>query len=315
MSGVRRFAVLALPSFSTMTLAAVIEPLRVANRAAGRVLYAWQVLSEDGGAVASSSLVRLLPDAALTAASQFDALFVVASYEAERHASPHLLRLIRAAARAGATLGGMETAAYVLAAAGVLDGHRATTHWEDLTDFADRFASVEVVPDRFVIDRDRLTSGGATPTLDLMLELVQREHGPALALSVASAFIYARHHDGAEPQPMRALGRLAWRDARLTAALKLMERHIEAPLTVADIARRVGIGPRELHRRFRASLRTSPSAYYAELRLFVAKRLLEHTHHPVGTVAMMSGFESGSAFARAYRMRFGVAPSRERKAG
>jgi AraC family transcriptional regulator, glycine betaine-responsive activator len=310
-----RFAVLVLPGFSNMVLAAVIEPLRAANRAANRTLYTWTLLSEDGAEVPSSSGLHLRPDHALAAAPSFDALFVVASYGAERHATARVLRALRGAARRRALLGGLETGAYVLALAGVLDRHRATTHWEDIDDMAERFPAVTVVRDRFVVDRDRVTSGGAIPTLDLMLALLQREHGAALAFAVAGAFIYDAAHAGGEPQPMRAVGGLATRDPKLVQAIRLMEQHIEVPLPVAALARAAGVGPRELHRRFHAQLGTSPSAYYAELRLFLARRLLEHTDHPVSRVAVMSGFGSGSAFARAFRARFGVAPSSVRRAG
>lgn len=315
MSETRTFAVLVLPRFSAMTLAAVMEPLRVANRLSGRPLFAWTLLGEDGAEVPSSSFLRVRPDAALAGAGAFDALIVVASYEAERHASPRVLRFIRAAARAGATIGGMETAAYVLAAAGVLDGHRATTHWEDVSDLAERYPAVTVVPDRFVIDRERLTSGGALPTLDLMLDLLQRDHGPSLALGVASAFIYEREHRGADPQPMRALGRLAYQDPKLAHAIRLMERNIETPLSIAALADAASLTPRDLHRRFRALLGTTPSGHYAELRLFLARRLLEHTDHPVSRVALMTGFASGSAFARAFRGRYGAPPGRVRREG
>ena len=309
----RRVAVLVLPQFSNLTLAALIEPLRAANRAAERTLFAWTLLAEAADEVPSSSGLRLRPDATLATAGKFDALFVVASYEAERHASARVLRFIRAAARAGATIGGLESAVYVLAAAGVLDGHRATTHWEDLSDLAERYPAIEVVPDRFVIDRDRMTSGGAIPTLDLMLELLRGAHGASIALAAAAAFIYDREHAGHEAQPMRAVGRLAWQDPALVRAIRLMERNIETPLPVAELARAAGVGARELHRRFRVRLRTSPSGYYTELRLFLARRLLDHTDHPVSQVAMMTGFASGSAFARAFRARFGTSPTALRR--
>lgn len=114
---------------------------------------------------------------------------------------------------------------------------------------------------------------------------------------------------------MRAVGQLAWRDPALVRAIRLMERNIETPVPVAALAREAELGVRELHRRFRAQLRSSPSGYYAELRLFLARRLLEHTDHPVSSVAMMSGFASGSAFARAFRARFRVSPTAVRRAG
>jgi transcriptional regulator GlxA family with amidase domain len=308
-----RFAILVLPSFSNMTLAAVMEPLRVANRVAGRTLFTWAILTESGQAVPSSSGLRIVADASLDTAGVFDVLFVVASFDADRHTSPRVRQFIRRAARAGLRIGGMESAAYVLASAGVLDRYRATTHWEDLADLGDRYPAIEVVQDRFVIDRTRMTSGGALPTLDLMLELLQRELGPSLALSVASAFIYDRDHAGHDPQPMRTVGRLAWRDPAVVRAIRQMERNIETPVAVSELAREAGIGARELHRRFVAALRTSPQAYYAELRLQLARRLLEHTDHPVSRVAMMSGFASGSAFARAFRVQHGMSPSAVRR--
>jgi len=305
----RRFALLVLPSFSNMTLAAVMEPMRVANRLAGRPVFTWQVLTESGASVASSSGLVVRPDAALADAAAADGLLAIASYDADRHATQPVRRALRAAARRGAAIGGMESAAYVLASAGVLDGFRATTHWEDLADFAERFPALQVVPDRFVIDRNRMTSGGALPTLDLMLELVRREFGPALALGVSSAFLYDRHQGPGDPQHMRAVGPLARRDRVLVRAIRVMERHIETPLPVAAIAGAVGVSPRELHRRFTAGLSVGPLAYYQELRLFLARRLLENTDHPVARVAVMAGFGSGSAFARAFRAQFGGSPS------
>ncbi|MGO4126322.1 GlxA family transcriptional regulator, partial [Inquilinus sp. YAF38] len=203
----------------------------------------------------------------------------------------------------------------VLALAGVLDGHRATTHWEDLRDFAERFPAVTAVPDRFVIDRRRITAGGALPTLDLMLDLLRRDHGLSLALAVSSTFLYEGTHPGHDPQHMVAAGRLAWQDPLLVRAIRLMEANIEAPLPVEAIAAELGIGPRALLQRFRATLGTGPKAYYAELRLALARRLLENTDRPVNDIAADCGFASGSALARAFRTRYGVNPAGARRGG
>jgi transcriptional regulator GlxA family with amidase domain len=305
----RRIAFLILPSFSNLTLAAAMEPLRGANRWAGRPLFEWSTLSENGDPVVSSSGLAVIPDRALDPPDAYDALFVVASFDAERHTSERIKRAIRAASRAGKLIGGLESAAYSLAAAGVLDGRKATTHWEDLLDFAERYRQVTVMPDRFVIDGAVVTSGGALPTFDLMLELLRRDHGLSLALGVSSTFIYEQEHASHDPQQMVAAGQLRWQDPVLVGAIRLMEENIEAPLPIEAIAAGVGIGSRELLRRFRGTLKLSPKAYYTILRLALARRLLEHTDHPMSTIAATCGFGSASAFARAFRERFGVNPS------
>ncbi len=118
----------------------------------------------------------------------------------------------------------------------MLTGHRATTQWQDIADLSERFPAIQAVPGRFVIDCGRVTSGGTLPALGLTLELPR--HGPSLALAVASAFIYGRAHRGTEPQPMRAAGRLARQDPKLTRVIRLPERHLEAKLSVAALAER-----------------------------------------------------------------------------
>ena len=310
---VRRYGILLLPSFSNLTLAGLMEPWRVANRLADRQVIAWRIASADGRAVASSSGLRIEPHAAMEDLGPLQAVFVIASYGAERYCTPRLMRWLRAQARAGVRLGGMETGAYVLALAGLLDGHRATTHWQDLSAFAERFPKLEVVPDRFVIDRGRMTSGGALPTLDLVLELLRRDHGLGLAIAVSSMFIYEQEHAGREPQHMVSAGRLAWQDPVLLRAIRAMEEHIEEPLAIEAVAARAGVGVRELLRRFTVKLGTSPKAYYADLRLTLGRRLLEHTERSVSDIALTCGFGSGSAFARAFRARFGASPSDMRR--
>jgi len=310
---VQRIAILVLPSFSNLPLAALMEPLRAANRWAGRSLFQWSTVTERGEPIASSSGLRVVPDRSIEAIGAFDVLFVVASFDAVLHTSQRIKQFIRATVRAGKLVGGLESAAYCLAAAGVLDGYEATTHWEDLLDFTERYPAVTVVPNRFVIDRNRVTSGGALPTFDLMLELLRRDHGLSLALGVSSTFIYEQEHGSHDPQQMVAAGRLRWQDPLLVGAIRLMEENIENPLSINAIAASVGIGERELLRRFSTKLKLSPKAYYTILRLALARRLLEHPEYPVSAVAVTCGFGSASAFARAFRERFGMNPSTFRR--
>ncbi len=310
----RRVGILMLPSFSHLALAAVMEPLRAANRLGGQPHYDWSLLSVDGDAVTSSSGVRVAADADVDGRA-YDVVLVVASYDVDRHAGSSVRRFLRDAARRGNLIGGVEAGAYVLALAGLLDGYRATTHWEDLEDFAERFPRINVVPDRFVLDRNRFTTGGALPALDFMLDLLRRDVGLSLSLAVSSTFIYEQEHAAADPQRMVAAGRLAWHDPPLVETIRLMEANIETPLPIAEIATTVGLSMRELQRRFHGKLGRTPGAYYMALRLALGRRMLDHSNRSITDIALACGFASGSAFARAYRAQYMRSPSDQRRLG
>ncbi len=213
---------LVVDGFSLMSLAATMEPLRAANRVSGRALYDWRLLSPDGRPVLSSSGIPLPVAGVLDPEPARDALIVVAAFEAQKRAADLAARL-RAVARAGVPIGGIESGSWILAKAGLLDGHRATAHWEEVDEFAAAFPAVEVVADRFVIDRGRFTAGGATPALDMMLHLIRVQHGMTIALNVASIFIYDQEHLPADRQSIVQVGRLGFVEPKLTAAIRLME--------------------------------------------------------------------------------------------
>ncbi len=307
--------VLLLPRFSNLCLAAVIEPLRAANARAGRRHYAWTVASVDGGQVTASSGVRIAADRALSEIPTGGVLMVLASYDYRRAASAPLKAALRHHARHGTVLVGLDTGAWLLAEAGLLDGYRATIHHEELAVFAERFPRVEVVEDRYVIDRDRVTAGGATAALDLVLAGIRRGHGRTLAGEVAALFLYAAELPASAPQaalPAHLLERL---DSRLARAVALMRRHLENPLPLALLARRLGLGDRTLERLFRRHLGTTPRAYYRELRLARARGLLLESGLPVAEIAVRAGFESAAAFSRSFRRRYGLPPRRLRRGG
>lgn len=290
-----------------MSLAATIEPLRAANRVAAQDLYAWRLFSQNAAPPVSSSGIPIQVEGALDPDAPRDALVVIAAFNARSHAVPVLARL-RQAARLGVPLAGVESGSWVLAQAGLLDGHRATTHWEELEEFGAAFPNVEVVSDRYVLDRRRFTAGGAAPTLDMVLHMIREQHGLALALDVASIFVYDQRQEAGEPQPVVSLGRLATRDPAIAAAIRTMQSHLDEPLPVAVIARGLRLSVRTMQMRFRMQLGMSPHAYYLDLRLAAARRMLQQTGHGVAEVAAASGFASSSAFARAFRARFGKSP-------
>jgi transcriptional regulator GlxA family with amidase domain len=306
-AGTKLVDVLVLEQFSLMCLAAVIEPLRAANRVAAAPLYRWRLLSRDGGAPISTSGVRVGADGPFTAEAPRSALFVLGSFNA-RGVDRRLSADLRRAARDRPAIAGIEAGSWLLARAGLLDGFAATTHWEDLQEFAESFPKVAVAKDRFVMDRNRWTAGGAAPALDMMLTMLRREHGLPLALNVASVFIYDQTLAGSTPQPVVSLGRLLADDPALATAIALMQQNLEEPLPLTAIAEGAGVLLRTLQARFSTQLGQSPHGYYLDLRLASAKRMLEQSAASVAEIAAAHGFGSASAFARAFRQRFGQNP-------
>ncbi|WP_259774319.1 GlxA family transcriptional regulator [Aliiroseovarius crassostreae] len=303
-----RIGLLILNAANTLSLAAVVDPLRAANRRAGRELFQWDWFTVDGQAATLTSGLTV-PGAPLSQEIEMDALFVIAGFELEEQATPHLCRTLRGLARKGMTLGGVDGGPWILARAGLLDSYRATTHWEDLEKFTVQFPEIDVAKDRFVVDGDRLTTGGAGAALDLMLHLIRIRHGDALAMRVAGALIYEPASSDTRPQSVTSPARLSARAPKVAQAIRLMEEHLEDPLPIRALARQLGLSPRSLETRFKSALGTSPGAYFLTLRLDEARRLATDTALPVSEIALRTGFGSPASFARAFKSAHGQSVS------
>lgn len=305
-------AILLVPKYSQLTLAALVEPLRMANTVADRPLYRWRLCSDQLDSVSSSSRFKLAIDHDISDVGKFDALFVLASYDVTNFISARLKTFLRKSARSGAVIGGFDAAPFLLAEAGLLDNHRATTHWDDLEDFRTRYSKIEVVPERYVIDRKRITTSGSLPSFDFVLEFIRQRNGLMLAMNVSGNFLYDQARPGSESQYMIATSLINTRFPKVTRVIKLMEQTLRSPMSVKQLALSVGLSERSLLRRFRRALDLTPQQYYRALRLDAARRLLDNSDLSVTEVAIACGFESRGAFSRAYRKTFGVSPSRHR---
>jgi len=299
--------VFVLPDTTLILLSSIIEPLRAANRISGSVLYRWTLSTLSGKPETTTCGLPAPADRAFAPDAARVPLFVIASYRTAAHATAELKRRLNAAARSRPVIGGFEGGAWLLAHAGLLDQRAATTHWEDLDDFAARFDRIDVRAEPYVIDRDRLTAAGAMPSLDLMLELIRRRQGAALAREVSRLFIYQR--SPAEILPAAPVG-----DARVDTAIKLMQEHIEDPLSVAQVAATVGISLRQLQYLFADVMGSTVQQHYATLRLNTARRLLRETRRSCADIAASTGYNSAAAFIRAYGRRFGESPTASRRA-
>ena len=301
---------LVLPEVSLLSLAATIEPLRAANRVAGREpLPAAAAQPRRRGPVTTSGGLPIPVEAQFSPDEVRDAWSSSRPSTWLTHATPAAACRApprRAARRrhrrgrvgiAGAGDGGPPERSPRHHALGGSGGFRGALS-------RDRRAA-----DRYVIDGARFTTGGASPALDLMLHLIRARHGHALALDVASIFIYDELRAAGDPQPMVSLGRLGWNEPRVAAAIRIMEERIERP--IADSAR---------WRRRRGSARgcwrrSSPgrsgcrrATIIARSSLNAGRRLVLETQKSMTEIAAQTGFASASAFARSFRGRFGESP-------
>ncbi|WP_412051386.1 GlxA family transcriptional regulator [Hoeflea sp. Naph1] len=304
---------LALPGCSLLTLASSVEPLRAANRQAGRLVFDWRFVSVDGQAPETSSGIAWPVQGRLDPSGRSDILAVVAGFGAARMTERKLISLIYRAARNANLVIGIESGAWLLARAGLLDEHRAATHWEDFEEFASAFPHVDLRPDRYVIDGRFITTSGASPTFDMVVDLIGRILGRPAALDVASSFVHDELRAAGDAQVNVTLGDTL-HDPRLVRAVRIMETHIDAPVSIAAIAKRVSMSARGLEQLFARQLEQTPGAYFLSLRLAAARRLVNDTRLSMTDIASRTGFSSESSFSRAFSRQFGTPPRDSRKA-
>lgn len=306
-------SILLLPESSLMSLACSLDTMRAANRIAGQKCFTWKILSIDGLPVDLSCGQTIHPDAHFNSQHSGDLLICIAAFHHQKHMPEQQLQLFKQRARDYRYLGSVESGSWILARAGLLKGLRATTHWEDLEDFSNQFSNIKVQPDRYVIDGRTFTTGGASPTFDLFLHLIGKRFGHALALEVASVFIYDGTHRAHTPQPVVSLGFLQQQSPSISAAIELMQTHIDEPIAITKIASKLKLSRRTLEKQFSDQLNESPQRYYKRMRMQIAKRLVLDSHNSMREIALRTGFSSLAVFSREFKITFGQSPSQYRK--
>jgi len=308
-----RYGFLTLPNYSLIAVTNALEPLRMANRVAGRDIYEWAIVSLDGRPVAASSGLDLEPTIALDKLGKVETLFVCGGVNVREAVSPALLAALRRLAERRVALGALCTGGYALARAGLLDNYRATIHWENLPSLREEFPRVQLNNQVFSIDRDRSTASGGTAPLDLMLNLIRLKHGLRISQQVSEQFVHERVRSSEDRQyvPLRAL--VGSSHPGMIEVAQLMEENIEKPLSLERIAHATGLSRRQIERLFRRHLDCVPKRYYLEMRLRRARELLLQTAMPIMDVTTSCGFKSPPHFSRCYRAQYGHPPSAERR--
>jgi AraC family transcriptional regulator, transcriptional activator FtrA len=282
----------------------------------GAGLYRFTLAGHHRGPVRTSTGVVLQAEAGLRALTTADTVVVPGYVGVLRPPPAPVLASLRAAAARGARVLSICTGAFALAYAGLLDGRCATTHWAAAAQLADRFPQVSVDAGVLYVDDGAiLTSAGVAAGLDLCLHVVRRDHGAAVAASIARHTVVAPHRDGSQAQfieqpiPAAEPGG-TWLPATLSWALD----HLHEPLDLARLARTAGVSPRTFARRFRAETGTTPLQWVLAQRVLLARQLLEQTDLPIEQVAHACGFSTAPHLRRHFTRATGTTPTAYRRA-
>lgn len=309
---VRTLGLLLIDGFALMSYASVIEPYRAANVLAGRELYRWVHISVDGQPARASNGATIIADQRVGGAAEWDSLFVFAGGDPVRAAHPATLAWLRQVALAGKMIIGVSAAPWVLARAGLLDGYRATIHWEHWPAFVEAFPAITPVPGLYVIDRLRVTCAGGMAGMDLAVELIEREQGHQLSARISDWFIQSEPRGADKPQRLTLRARYAIRDDRILRVLAKMESAVEDPVPISLLAAIAGLSVRQVERLFIRTIGETIGKHYVRIRLDSARHLLRTTRLSVTNVGIACGFKSSSHFSRTYLGQYGVPPARDR---
>lgn len=297
------FEFLLFDGFSNMVLASAMEPLRDVKMRSSGTAVNWTVSTLEGAPVYSSSGLRIAPDRVFEVERAGRNLVLVAGFGFREIVTPELCAKLRRAVRMADRVIGVDAAPWLLAAAGVLDGHSATIHWQELTDFEEAFPNVKVSNARQVRSGSFITCGGASAVLDMSLALIQDLFGPVAAFEASTMFVYDPER---QADNNRGAARLLHKSSpKILAALNAMAKNIETPLTTFELADSVSLSERALCRKFTLELGMTPGKYYRMFRLQRARYLAEETELSAEQIALRCGFSTASSLGRSLQSTFG----------
>ncbi len=320
-SRARRIAILAFPEVQSLDVTGPLEVFTGAHKLIEITSrhdpgYQVQIVSCDGAPLRTSSGLQIVPDAGFEQApSRLDTLIVAGGYGSRAaSADPATLAWIAKSAKRARRTASVCTGAFPLAAAGLLDGRRATTHWASARELARLHPSVQVDPEPiFLRDGDIWTSAGVTAGMDLALALVEEDLDREAALAIARHLVLFLRRPGSQAQFSATLAS----QEPVREPLREVRRHIlenlSCDLSVQELAERAHMSPRHFARSFRAETGVTPARYVESLRLEAARRALEDTSLSVAAVAHTCGFGTPETLRRAFLRSLGVGPAEYRR--
>lgn len=305
-----------LPNFTLTAFAGFVDALRLAADEGDRsrpLQCAWTVLGEPGARIESSCAVTVIASQSFGDPRDFDYIAIVGGLLHGGQKVPRgALQYLRRAAAAGVNLIGLCTGSFVLARAGLLEGYLACVSWFHREEFLREFARSKVVSNQmYVVDRDRLTCAGGTSVVHLAAHLIERAVDRGSAVKALRIMIEEQPLPARTLQPEPAVAE-SGADTLVKKAMLLLEQNLTAPLGMTTVARTLGIGRRQLERRFRQDIGLSPSDYRLKLRLQRSRWLLKHTDLRLVDIAFECGFQSSAHFSRVIRQAFNCSPKQLR---
>jgi transcriptional regulator GlxA family with amidase domain len=305
--------VLVFPDFQLLDAAGPISVFEIADRFAG-VRPSVKLLAETPGPVRSSCGIEMLARS-LKAAGAISTLIVAGGKGVDvAAASPNILAFVRAMAKRGVRIASVCSGAYILAEAGLLDGRRATTHWRRTRHFLSAYPKVKLEPDRiFVRDGEIWSSAGITAGIDLALAMAGEDFGDEIAHKTARELVLYNRRSGGQSQ-FSSLLELKAPGGRFGTLLTWAREHLDAPLTVEDLAEQAGMSSRHFARAFIAETGTTPSKAIERLRIEVARQRVQSSSEAIEAVAKLTGFRDPERMRRAFIRAFGQPPQSLRRA-
>lgn len=309
----RIYAFILVPGFTLLAFSAAVEPLRIANQLSQKPLYRWRILSETGETVVSSSGIPVGAESQLCSLDKETRLFVCAGNPPTEAAVPAVVAAVQRHYRFGGVVGGICTGAVALAKGGLIGQRRFTLHWENQPGFVETFPDLTPTANRFEVDGRLMTCGGGAASTDMMLSVITSDHGNDFAAMVSDMCLRTVM-PGVDPEQRSSLAALmSSRNPVLIATVKLMNSHLDDPLSMDDLAEAAGYSRRHLERLFRLAVGKTPGDFYRGLRLDRGRNLLGATELTLQEIATASGFVSVSHFSKSFSARFGTAPSKLRQ--
>ena len=309
----RHIGFIVLEGFTMIAFSNAIEAFRMANYVTKQDLYRFSVAGLVNGHTAASNHISVNHTTQMADLLTCDIVFVCGGFDLGKLSNGMLRVWLQRLAQKGIALGGICTGAYALADAGLMDDYQASIHWENMLAAKEQFPQVQFNPTIYTIDRNRFTcSGGASP-LDLCINIVRLHHDRKLSEAIAEQFTLSVLRSQDEPQHIPLPKQLNSGYNYVVEALVLMDKNLEDPLPIHELAQLLGISVRQLERWFNTYFSKPPQQYYTEVRLQHAKRLLKQTNKSIMDVALACGFSNPSSFSKAYRSQFEHTPTQTRK--
>lgn len=313
----RTIVFVAYQGMQLVELAGPMDVFGFVNAVSRRPLYRLVTAAPQGAAITTDGGLTITVEHSLeglaASTEEIDTLMVVGGWISEP-VSAQVVRELPALARKSRRVTSVCSGSLLLAAAGLLDGYRATTHWGNTDRLARTYPRVSVEPDRiYVRDRNRWTSAGVSAGIDLALALVEDDHGREMAQEIARAFVVFTRRAGGQAQYSAQMRAEIARTPAIRAVQQWLPDHLDDDVAVSALAQRAGMSERQFARAFRLETGTTPAAFVEDLRIDAARRLLESSELTITAIARAVGYRHGETLHRAFTRRLSTTPDRYRQ--